>query len=110
MADRVLIDDGSFAGAVRELLPGGVGAALELVGTPTLPDTLAATRVHGARWLTAYGGDSADLPAPVLQRFLDGIADGDVVLGPVNTYSLDGIRQAHADKWSWDALSGSSLF
>ncbi|MCX5394563.1 zinc-binding dehydrogenase [Streptomyces sp. NBC_00094] len=120
--DHVLIDDGSVAGAVRELLPEGVDAAIELVGTPTLPDTLAATRVHGTvcftgmlsnQWtvpdfypigylpkgvrLTAYGGESADLPASVLQRFLDGIADGHISLGPVNTYSLDGIRQAHAD-------------
>ncbi|WP_326655897.1 zinc-binding dehydrogenase [Streptomyces sp. NBC_00385] len=120
--DHVLIDDGNIADAVREILPEGVDAALELVGTPTLPDTLAATRVHGTvcftgmlsnQWivpdfypigylpkgvrLTAYGGESADLPASVLQRFLDGIAGGDISLGPVNTYTLDGIRQAHAD-------------
>ena len=69
-------------------LESGVDAALELVGTPTLPDTLRATRVHGTvcftgmlsnQWtvpdfypidyiprgvrLTAYGGDSSDLPA-----------------------------------------------
>jgi NADPH:quinone reductase-like Zn-dependent oxidoreductase len=30
-----------------ELYPGGVDAALDLVGTPTLPDTLRAVRVHG---------------------------------------------------------------
>ena len=28
-------------------MPDGVDAAPELVGTPTLPDTLRATRVHG---------------------------------------------------------------
>lgn len=120
--DHVLVDGGSIAGAVRELLPAGVDAAIELVGTPTLPDTLAATRVHGTvcftgmlsnQWtvpdfypigylpkgvrLTAYGGESADLPASVLQRFLDGIADGGISLGPVHTYTLDEIRQAHAD-------------
>ncbi|MFI1978864.1 zinc-binding dehydrogenase [Streptomyces wedmorensis] len=120
--DHVLIDDGSIAGAVRELLPEGVDAAVELVGTPTLPDTLAATRVHGTvcftgmlsnQWtvpdfypidylpkgvrLTAYGGESADLPASVLQRFLDAIAGGRIGLGPVNTYSLDDIRRAHTD-------------
>ena len=45
--DHPIIDDGHVADAVREILPMGVDAALELVGTPTLPDTLAAVRVHG---------------------------------------------------------------
>jgi NADPH:quinone reductase-like Zn-dependent oxidoreductase len=36
-ADHVLIDDGNVASQVREILPGGADAALELVGTPTLP-------------------------------------------------------------------------
>src|SRR4051812_37869959 len=35
-ADHVLRDDGQVADAVRELVPDGVHAALELVGTPTL--------------------------------------------------------------------------
>jgi NADPH:quinone reductase-like Zn-dependent oxidoreductase len=47
--------------------------------------------------LTAYGGDSADLPAAVLQRYLDGIAAGTIDLGPVHVYPLDAIRTAHAD-------------
>jgi NADPH:quinone reductase-like Zn-dependent oxidoreductase len=46
-ADHVLIDDGHVARQVREILPGGADAALELVGTPTLPDTLRSVRVHG---------------------------------------------------------------
>jgi NADPH:quinone reductase-like Zn-dependent oxidoreductase len=46
-ADHVLIDDGHVAQQVREILPGGADAALELVGTPTLPDTLRSVRVHG---------------------------------------------------------------
>ena len=45
--DHVLVDDGRIAEQVRDILPSGVDTALELVGTPTLPDTLAATRVHG---------------------------------------------------------------
>ena len=45
--DHVVVDDGRIAGRVRDIVPDGVDAALELVGTPTLPDTLAATRVHG---------------------------------------------------------------
>ena len=46
-ADHVLIDDGHVARQVREILPGGADAALELVGTPTLPDTLRSVRIHG---------------------------------------------------------------
>ncbi len=94
-----LIDDGRIAEQVRDILPDGVDAALELVGTPTLPDTLAATRVHGVvcftgmlsnQWtvpdfypidyiprgvrLTAYSGGARDLPAKVLQDFLDAVA------------------------------------
>ncbi|MER5262620.1 zinc-binding dehydrogenase [Actinosynnema sp. NPDC002837] len=117
-----LLDDGTVAGRVRELFPDGVDAALELVGTPTLPDTLAATRVHGTvcftgmlsnEWivpdfypigylpkgvrLTAYGGESSDLPAEVLQRFLDQVAGGEVSLGPTTVYRLEEIRQAHDD-------------
>ncbi|WP_439675954.1 zinc-binding dehydrogenase [Embleya sp. MST-111070] len=120
--DHVLVDDGAVAAAVRALYPEGVDAALELVGTPTLPDTLAATRVHGTvcftgmlsnEWivpdfypigylpkgvrLTAYGGESGDLPADVLQRYLDEIAAGRISLGPIHTYALDDIRRAHSD-------------
>ncbi|MEU0556390.1 zinc-binding dehydrogenase [Dactylosporangium sp. NPDC006015] len=117
-----LVDDGSVAAQVRALFPDGVDAALELVGTPTLPDTLAATRVRGTvcftgmlsnEWLvrdfypigylptgvrlTAYGGEASDLPPAVLQRFLDRIAAGEVTLGPVHTYAMDDIRTAHTD-------------
>ena len=92
--DHVLIDDGAVAGQVRAIVPEGVDTALELVGTPTLPDTLRATRLHGVvcftgmlsnEWtvrdfypidyiprgvrLTAYGGDAGDLPSRVLQTF-----------------------------------------
>src|SRR6476469_9126080 len=45
--DHVLIDDGHIAARIRDILPNGVDTALERVGTPTLPDTLAATRLHG---------------------------------------------------------------
>ena len=120
-ADHVIIDDGQIAGRVRALVPGGAQAALELVGTPTLRDTLRATRVHGTvcftgmlsnQWtvpdfypidylptgvrLTAYGGGSADLPAEVLQGYLDRLAAGTTSLGPIRVHRLDDIREAHA--------------
>lgn len=120
--DHVLIDDGDVAHQVREIFPDGVDAALELVGTPTLPDTLRSTRVHGVvcftgmlsnQWtvrdfypidylpggvrLTAYGGDAADLTAAVLQDFLDAVAAGDITVPIDHTYRLDEIGQAHND-------------
>lgn len=120
--DQVLVDDGNVASQVRALLPDGVDAALELIGTPTLPDTLRATRVHGVvcftgmlsnEWtvrdfypieylprgvrLTAYGGDASDLPASVLQGFLDAVAAGDAIVPIHRTYRLDDIAEAHAD-------------
>jgi NADPH:quinone reductase len=119
---HVIVDDGRIAERVREIVPDGVDTAIELVGTPTLPDTLAATRVHGTVcftgmlsnvWtvpdfypigylpngvrLTAYSGDSSDLPAAVLQAYLDRIADGTTSLGQPQVYRLDEIRQAHDD-------------
>src|SRR5467141_1212927 len=120
--DHALVDTGQISSDVRQIIHGGVDAALELIGTPTLPDTLASTRVHGTvcftgmlsnEWivpnfypidylpkgvrLTAYGGDSADLPGDVLQSYLDKIASGQIALGPTNVYRFDEIRKAHAD-------------
>jgi NADPH:quinone reductase-like Zn-dependent oxidoreductase len=120
--DHVLVDDGDVAAPTRAIVPDGVEAALELVGTNTLPDTLRATAVHGVvcftgmlsnQWtvadfypidyipsgvrLTAYGGDAADLPADVLQAYLDAIAAGRLTVPIHGTYTLDEIAQAHAD-------------
>jgi NADPH:quinone reductase len=120
--DYPIVDTGEVAPLVRDIIPEGVDAALELVGTPTLPDTLASTRVHGTvcftgmlsnQWivkdfypisyiptgvrLTAYSGDAADLPADVLQRELDRMAAGEVSLGPARIYDFEEIRRAHDD-------------
>lgn len=121
-ADHVLLDDGAVAEHVRRLVPGGVDTALELVGTPTLPDTLAATRMHGVvcftgmlsnRWtvpdfypidylprgvrLSAYGGDASDLPPAVLQEFLDDVAAGRAVVPTARVFrGLASVVEAHA--------------
>ena len=47
--------------------------------------------------LTAYGGDAADLPADVLQSFLDAVAAGRLTVPLHRTYTLDEIATAHAD-------------
>lgn len=120
--DHVIIDDGSVAAKVRTILPDGVDMALELIGTPTLPDTLRATRIHGVvcftgmlsnEWtvkdfypidylprgvrLTAYGGDASDLPERVLGEFLQLVAAGKAVVPVHQHYELDRVAQAHAD-------------
>lgn len=51
---------------------------------------------NGVR-LTAYSGDAADLPAPVLQGFLDAVADGRARVPVGRVYRLDDIVQAHRD-------------
>jgi NADPH:quinone reductase-like Zn-dependent oxidoreductase len=131
--EHAIVDTGQIAQAVRQILPDGVDAALELVGTPTLPDTLAATRIHGTvcftgmlsnQWiiekfypiayipngvrLTAYGGESANLPAVVLQHYLDKIAAGTLKFAPARVYALDEIRQAH-DDMEHDRVAGKMV-
>lgn len=119
--DHILIDTGEIATQVREIIDGGVDTALELVGTPTLPDTLRATRIHGVvcftgmlsnQWivdqfypidylprgvrLTAYGGDANDLSPEVLQDFLDAVAAGKAIVPVHRIFGLDQIAEAHA--------------
>lgn len=118
--DHAVIDDGDIASRVREIVPGGVDAALELIGTPTLPDTLRCTRVHGVvcftgmlsnQWtvhdfypidylprgvrLCAYGGEAGDLPPAVLQSFLDAVAAGQAAVPVGHVYRFDEIVDAH---------------
>jgi NADPH:quinone reductase-like Zn-dependent oxidoreductase len=120
--DHVVIDDGDITAQVRLIVPGGVDAALELVGTPTLPDTLRSVRMHGVvcftgmlsnQWvvpdfypidylprgvrLTAYAGDAKDLPQQVLQDFLDAVAVGAAKVPLGRVYSIEQIARAHAD-------------
>jgi NADPH:quinone reductase-like Zn-dependent oxidoreductase len=119
--DHVIVDDGNVAAQVRAVLPEGVDTALELIGTPTLPDTLGCTRVHGVvcftgmlsnEWtvkdfypieyiprgvrLTAYGGDANDLPGAVLQDFLDAVEAGEATVPVDRRFTLDQIQEAHA--------------
>ena len=47
--------------------------------------------------LTAYGGEASDLPAAVLQSFLDAVAAGHLTVPLYRTYTLDEICIAHAD-------------
>lgn len=118
--DHPLVDDGNIAAKVREIFPEGVNAALELVGTNVLPDTLRATAVHGTvcftgmlsdAWtipdfypigylpngvrLTAYGGESTDLPADAFQRYVDLVAERKLPLRIDQVFAFDEIAEAH---------------
>jgi NADPH:quinone reductase len=120
--DHVVIDDGDVAQQVRAVLPDGVDGAVELVGVNVLRDTLRATRPGGTvcftgmlsdQWtidafypmdwlpngvrLTAYSGGAADLPASVLQDFVDAVAADRAQVPIGKVYALDDIVQAHRD-------------
>ena len=118
--DHPLVDDGNVAAQVRSIFPDGVDAALELVGTNVLPDTLQTLKVHGTvcftgmlsdAWtipdfypigylpngvrLTAYGGESSDLPAEAFQRYVDLVAEGKLPIRVDRVYALEEIAEAH---------------
>src|SRR3954451_2926457 len=119
--DPPLLDTGEIAPAVRELYPDGVDTAMDLVGTPTLPDTLRAVRVHGTVCfsgslsnqytvrdfspneylpkgvrLAGYFGDATDLPRQVFQEILDAIAAGELTFSVDRVYDgLEQVQQAH---------------
>lgn len=119
--DHVVIDTGEIAEVVRAHAPHGVDGALELVGAPTLRDTLRCTRPGGTvcfsgmlsnRWiiedfypiafiptgvrLTAYGGDARDLPPAVLSEIAQAVHEG-AVRWPIEVYRMDEIARAHDD-------------
>ncbi|WP_435857485.1 alcohol dehydrogenase catalytic domain-containing protein [Streptomyces olindensis] len=120
--DHPLVDDGTVADQVRELVPDGVDAALELVGCSVLPDTLRTVRRHGTvcftgalagQWtipdftpfmipggvrLTAYAGEAGDLPAEVFRHQLRAIADGRLTAPVAKVHhGLEQVRAAQAD-------------
>lgn len=120
--DHAIVDDGTVADTVRKIVPGGVDAALELVGCSVLPDTLGSVRLHGTtcftgalgdQWtipefdpftipfgvrLTSYGGNATDLPADVFDRQLKAIAEGRLKVSVAKIYhGLEGVREAQSD-------------
>jgi len=121
-ASHVVLDDEHIADRVREIVPGGVDGAIELVGTNVLPDTLRAVRRGGTvcftgmlsdRWtipdfypmdyipngvrLTAYHGEAMELPAVEFQGFIDDIQSGSANIPIGHVYRFDEIVQAHRD-------------
>ncbi|MCO4747168.1 MAG: zinc-binding dehydrogenase [Proteobacteria bacterium] len=119
--DHVVVDDGQVSRAVRSVVPDGVDGAVELVGAPTLRDTLRACRPGGTtcftgmlsnKWiveqfypidfiptgvrLTAYGGGAGNLPSHVLSDIASAIHRGEIDW-PVQVYAMEDIARAHDD-------------
>jgi NADPH:quinone reductase-like Zn-dependent oxidoreductase len=119
-ADYFFRDDGAIAEAVRHVWPGGADKVLELIGTTTLLDSLAAVRepglvcmagMVGDRWsladfapmdaiptgvsLTTYSGDVADFLAMPLQSLVDQVAAGSLPIQIGAVFGLDDIVAAH---------------
>ncbi|WP_405561351.1 zinc-binding dehydrogenase [Streptomyces canus] len=120
--DHPLVDNGTIADQVRELMPNGVDAVLELVGCSVLADTFRTVRRHGTvcftgalagQWnipdftpfmipsgvrLTSYAGGATDLPAQVFQQHLQAVAAGRLKAPVAKVYhSLEQVREAQAD-------------
>ena len=63
----------------------------------TIPDFYPIDFIPNGVRLTAYGAPASDLPADVLQSFLDQVAAGRLTVPIDHVYGLDEIRTAHAD-------------
>jgi NADPH:quinone reductase-like Zn-dependent oxidoreductase len=124
-ADHVVVDRGSIAeiaSEVRAIVPEGPDRVLELVGAPTLPDSLRLVRRGGivcisgmlsGVWvvpafepvamipsgtkLTAYQSDDAKgrISVPALREVIDGVADGRYHANVDKVFTLDEIVAAH---------------
>jgi NADPH:quinone reductase-like Zn-dependent oxidoreductase len=61
----------------------------------TVPDFYPIDYLPQGVRLTAYGGDAQDLPAAVLQEYLDAVAAGRAVVPIDRVYDFDQIVEAH---------------
>lgn len=118
--NRIVVDNGAIAAAVRELAPGGVDAVLELIGTSTLRDSLRCVRrggivcvtgILGGTWvlpafeplvdvptgvrLTAYSGDASEVSPAAFQRYVDAVAAGRTPVRIDRVYGLHELVDAH---------------
>ncbi len=126
--DHVIIDSGSIAEQVRQVVPQGVDKVLELVGVTTLTDSLRCTKQNGTvcmtgivgnKWsfenfapmdvipnavnLTSYSGASEDFMLTPLQELVQDIEDGKLRIPIGRVFRLDQIVEAHRCMESNDA-------
>ena len=67
----------------------------DVVNQWTLPDFYPTGDIPSGVRLTGYSGDASDLPGPVLQDFLDDVAEGSITVPVGKVFHLDAIQQAH---------------
>lgn len=119
-ADHFLVDKGTVATAVRGLWDGGADKVLELIGTGTLADSLAAVRepgivcmtgMVGDRWsfadfapmdviptgvsLATYSGGVDDFVAMPFQSLIDQVESGTLQVRIGKVFKFDDIVDAH---------------
>lgn len=119
--ERVFLDGGTIAPAVRQARPEGVDKVLELIGTTTLLDSLKCARrqgivcmtgILGGSWvldsfepmgdiphtvrLTMYSGGTSDVTAASLQAYVDAVAAGTTPVAIDRVFTLDQVPEAHA--------------
>ncbi|MFT5486105.1 MAG: NADPH2:quinone reductase [Paracoccaceae bacterium] len=119
--DHVLIDDGNIAPEVRAIVPDGVDAMFDLVGTKVIADSFACVRrggtlclagLLGGEWtiddfapgavipsttrFTYFSSSSTPMPTAALQDYLDGLADGRYRMPLDRVFRFDEIQAAHA--------------
>lgn len=119
--DHVVIDDGNIAAGVRDIVPDGVDAMLDLVGTRVIEDSFACVRrggtlcmagLLGGEWtiadfapgavipsttrFTYFSSSSTPMPTASLQAYLDGLADGRYRMPLDRVFRFDDIQAAHA--------------
>jgi NADPH:quinone reductase len=119
--DHVVIDDEAIGPRVRDILPDGVDAMFDLVGTRVLDDSFACVRrggtlcmagLLGGEWVipdfapgavipsttkfTYFSSSSTPMPNAALQAYLDGLADGTYRMPLDRVFRFDEIQEAHA--------------
>lgn len=119
--EHVVIDDEAIAPRVRDIMPDGVDAMFDLVGTKVLDDSFACIRrggtlcmagLLGGEWVipefapgavipsttkfTYFSSSSTPMPTAALQSYLDGLADGTYRMPLDRVFRFDDIQDAHA--------------
>jgi NADPH:quinone reductase-like Zn-dependent oxidoreductase len=61
----------------------------------TIPDFYPMDYLPNGVRLTAYSGESSDLPAEAFQRYVDLVADGQLPIRVDRVFAMDEIAEAH---------------
>lgn len=119
-ADMAVVDTGKIEEQIKEFSQHGVDKVLELIGANTLEDSLSCTKPNGAvcmagmvgnNWLmetfspmgviptavnlTTYAGDADDFMRTPLQKYIDQIEAGFLIVPIGKVFPFDKIVEAH---------------